>query len=75
MLLRKKKFNKKVYNAYVTTLIVLKNINSFNSKKKDEILLRLNAISIKIKKSKTLIILKFSTLILIVCFKKKINEI
>ena len=34
ILLRKKKFNKKVYNVHVIMLTVLKNVNSFNFKKK-----------------------------------------
>ena len=37
MLLHKKKFNKKIYNAHVIMLTVLKNVNLFNFKKKDEI--------------------------------------
>ena len=52
-------------------LIVLKNINSFNFKKKDEIFLKLSAISTKMKEIEILITLKFNTLISIVCFEKK----
>ena len=52
MLLRKKKLNKEIHNAHVTMLIILKNVNSFNFKKKDEIFLRLSATSIKIKKKR-----------------------
>ena len=36
--LRKKELNKKIYNAHIAMLTALKNINSFNFKKKDEIL-------------------------------------
>ena len=71
MLLCKKKFNKEIYNAHITMLIALKNTNSFNFKKKNEIFLKSSAISIKMKENKILIILKFSTLISIVYFKKK----
>ena len=71
MSLRKKKFNKEIYNAYVTMLIVLKNVNLFNFKKKDEIFLKSSATLIKMKESEILIILKFNTLISVVCFKKK----
>ena len=71
MSLCKEKLNKEIYNAHVTILIVLKNVNSFNFKKKNEIFLRLSATSIKMKKNKTLIILKFNTLISVVCFEKK----
>ena len=52
MSLRKKKFNKKIHNAHVTILIVLKNINSFNFEKKNEIFLKSNATSTKMKKKR-----------------------
>ena len=71
MLLRKRKLSKKIHNAHVTILIVLKNVNSFNFKKKDEIFLRSNVISIKMKKSEILMTLKFNTLISVVCSEKK----
>ena len=71
MSLRKRKFNKKVHNAHVTMLIVLKNVNSFNFKKKNEILLKSSATSTKMKKNEILMTLKFSTLNSVVCFKKK----
>ena len=71
MLLYKKKFSKKVYNTHVTILIILKNINSFNFKKKNETFLKSSATSIKMKENKILIILKFNTLISAVYFKKK----
>ena len=71
MSLRKKKFNKKIYNAHVTMLTVLKNINSFNFEKKNEIFLKSSATSIRMKKNEISITLKFSTLISIVCFEKK----
>ena len=71
MSLCKKKFNKEIYNTHVTMLIVLKNVNSFNFEKKDEILLRSNAISIRIKKNEILMTLRFNTLISVVCFEKK----
>ena len=48
--LRKRKFSKEIHNAHVIILIVLKNVNSFNFKKKDEILLKSSATSIKMKK-------------------------
>ena len=69
--LRKRKFSKEIYNTYVTMLIVLKNVNSFNFKKKNEILLKSSAILIKMKESKILITLKFNTLISAVCSEKK----
>ena len=50
MSLCKKKFNKKVHNAHVTMLTVLKNVNSFNFEKKDEIFLKSSATSTKMKK-------------------------
>ena len=71
MLLRKRKFSKKIYNAHVAMLTALKNVNSFNFKKKIKILLRSSAISIKMKESKILMILKSNTLISVVCFEKK----
>ena len=71
MSLHKKKFNKEIYNAHVTMLIVLKNVNSFNFEKKNEVFLKSNAISIKIKKNKISITLKFNTLISIVCSEKE----
>ena len=71
MLLRKKKFSKEIYNAHVTMLTVLKNVNLFNFKKKNETFLKLNAISIKIKENKILMTLKFNTLILVVYSEKK----
>ena len=71
MLLRKKKFSKEIHNAHVTMLIVLKNVNSFNFKKKNEIFLKSSAISIKMKKNEILMTLKFNTLISAVYFKKK----
>ena len=52
-------------------LIALKNVNSFNFKKKDEIFLKSNATSIRIKESEILITLKFNTLISVVCSEKK----
>ena len=39
MLLRKKKFNKEIYNAHVIMLTVLKNVNSFKFEKENKILL------------------------------------
>ena len=71
MSLRKKKFNKKIHNAHVTMLTVLKNVNSFNFEKKDEILLKSSATSVKIKKSEISMTLKFNTLISVVCSEKK----
>ena len=71
MSLRKKKLNKEIHNAHVIILIILKNINLFNFKKKSEIFLKSSATSIKMKKSKILITLRFNTLISVVCFKKK----
>ena len=71
MLLHKRKLSKKIYNAHVTMLIVLKSVNSFNFEKKNEILLKSSATSIKMKENEILMILKFSTLILIVCSEKK----
>ena len=71
MLLRKKKFNKKIHNAHVIMLTVLKNVNLFNFEKKNEIFLKSSATSTKMKKNEILMILRFSTLILIVCFKKE----
>ena len=60
----KKNSIKKIYNAHVTMLTALKNINSFNFEKKNKIFqLKSSATSIKIKKSEVLIILKFNTLI------------
>ena len=50
MSLRKKKFNKKIYNAHVIMLTVLKSVNSFNFEKKNEIFLKSSATSTKIKK-------------------------
>ena len=50
MLLHKKKFSKKIHNTHITMLIVLKNANLFNFKKKGEIFLKSSAISIKMKK-------------------------
>ena len=62
--LRKKEVNKEIYNAHVTMLIVLKNINSFNFKKKDEIFqLKSSTTSIKMKESEISMTLKFNTLI------------
>ena len=52
-------------------LIILKNVNSFNFEKKNEILLKSNATSTKMRKSEISMTLKFSTLISVVCFKKK----
>ena len=75
MSLRKKKFNKEIYNAHITMLTALKSVNSFNSDKKNEIFLKLNAISIKMKESEILMTLRFNTLISVVYFKKTINEI
>ena len=64
--LRKKKFNKEIYNVYVTMLTVSKNIISFNFEEKDEIFqLKSSATSIKIKENEISITLKFNTLILI----------
>ena len=60
MLLRKKKFNKKIYNVHVIILIVLKNVNSFNFEEKNETFLRLNATSIKMKESEISMTLKFN---------------
>ena len=71
MSLHKKKLSKEIYNAHVTMLTVLKNVNSFNFEKKSEILLKSSATSIKMKKSKILMTLKFSTLISVVCSEKK----
>ena len=71
MLLRKKKFNKEVHNAHITMLTILKNVNSFNFKKKNEIFLKSSAISTKMKESKILMTLRFSTLISVVYFEKK----
>ena len=71
MSLRKKKLNKEIHNAYVTMLTALKNVNSFNSEKKGETLLKLSATSIKMKKNKISMTLKFSTLISVVCSEKK----
>ena len=73
MSLRKKKLNKEIYKIYIIMLIVLKNVNSFNFKKKSEIFLKSSAISIKIKKGKILMTLKFNMLISIVYFEKKNN--
>ena len=52
-------------------LIVLKNVNSFNFKKKNEIFLRSSATSIRMRKNEILITLRFSTLISVVCSEKK----
>ena len=52
-------------------LIALQNINSFNFKKKNEIFLKSSAISTKIKENKISMILRFNTLISVVCFEKK----
>ena len=71
MSLRKKKLNKKIYNAYITMLTVLKNVNLFNFEKKNKVLLRSSATSIKMKKSEILMILRFNTLISVVCSEKK----
>ena len=71
MSLRKKKFSKKIYNAHVTMLTALKNVNSFNFEKKNETFLKSSATSIKMKESEILMTLKFSTLISIVCSEKK----
>ena len=71
MLLRKKEFNKKIHNAHVTMLIVLKNVNSFNFEKKNEIFLKSSATSIKMKENEISMTLKFNTLISVVCFEKK----
>ena len=71
MSLRKKKFNRKIYNAHIIILIVLKNVNSFNFKKKNETFLKSSAISTKMKENEILMTLKFNTLISIVCFEKK----
>ena len=71
MSLRKKKFNKEIHNAHVIMLIVLKIVNSFNFKKKDETFLRSSATSTKMKKTEVLMTLKFNTLISVVCLKKK----
>ena len=50
MLLRKRKFSKEIHNTYVIMLIALKNVNSFNFEKKNEILLKSSATSTKMKK-------------------------
>ena len=71
MSLRKKKFNKKVHNAHIIMLIVLKNVNSFNFKKKNEVLLKSSATSIKMKENKISMTLRFNTLISVVCSEKK----
>ena len=71
MSLRKRKFSKEIHNAHVTMLIILKNVNSFNFEKKDETFLKSSATSIKMKKNEISMILKFSTLISVVCFEKK----
>ena len=71
MLLRKKEFSKEIHNAHITMLIILKNVNSFNFEKKNEILLRSSAISIKMEKSETSMILRFNTLISVICSEKK----
>ena len=73
ILLRKKKFNKEIDNAHKIMLIVLKNINSFHFKKKDEVLLKSSATSIKMRKNKISITLRFNTLISVVYFEKKNN--
>ena len=71
MSLRKKKFSKEIHNAHVTMLTVLKNVNSFNFEKKNEIFLKSSATSVKIKKSEISMTLKFNTLISVVCSEKK----
>ena len=71
MSLRKRKFSKKIHNAHITMLIALKNINSFNFKKKDETLLKSSATSTKMKKNEISMTLRSSTLISAVCPEKK----
>ena len=71
ILLCKKKLSKKIQNAHVTMLIVLKNVNSFNFKKKNEVFLKSNATSTKIKKNKISMTLKFSKLISVVYSQKE----
>ena len=62
--LRKGKLNKEIYTAHIIILIALKSINSFNFKKKGEILqLKSSATSVKMKESEVLITLKSNTLI------------
>ena len=71
MSLRKKKFNKEIYNTHVTILIILKSVNLFSFEKKDEIFLKSSATSIKMKKNEISMTLKFNTLISVVCFEKE----
>ena len=71
MSLRKKKLSKEIHNAHVTMLIALKNVNSFNFKKKGEIFLKSSATSIKMKENEISMTLKFSTLISIIYSEKK----
>ena len=76
MSLCKEKFNKEIHNAHVTMLIVLKNVNLFNFEKKNEIFLKSSATSIKMKENEILMILRFNTLISVICSEKKtINKI